>query len=609
MTPSLSRRQLLAAATIAAGAPLLAARPASAGASPPVARPAAYTVPSRLAWWYAARFGMFIHFGSYSYLGRGEWVFNNENWSKADYQSQASARFQPTAFSAATIVGLARSAGMKYLVITAKHHEGFAMWDSSVGGFTDTTGTKRYTLPAYAGYRPDLLAALKAECDRQGIRFGLYYSILDWNHPSQTIRRGDTVFSTMSSPAARAAYIGDMKAHLRELLTRYDPAILWFDGDWCANPATPTPDDWWTEADGRELYDWLLTLKPGLIVNERVKRGLGLGDFECPEEMVPAAPLTRPWETNVTANGAWGYNAGREGSYRSTGTLVRELVTVVSRDGNYLLNIGPAGDGTVTPGSTAMLQGIGGWMSVYGEGVHGTTASPYPFECWWGRFTKKPGKLYVHVFDWPADGRLRVPALQNSVSRIYPLNAPATSLPYSVGGGYIDVTVPAQAPNALVSTLVVEVAGTPAAATSGGVLSGAVYKLISRRSGKALDNGNTTGDGAYALQWTDHGGPQQRWTVTATGSGRYKLVNHLSGKALDNGNTVDEGAPVVQWTDNGGVQQRWTISDAGGGAFKLVCPLSGKALDNGNTTDEGATAIQWTDNGSPQQAWQLVRVG
>ncbi|NRQ32413.1 glycosyl hydrolase [Nonomuraea sp. NN258] len=600
MTPSLTRRQLLAAATITAGGSLLAASPAAA---------ASYPVPSRMAWWYAARFGLFIHFGSYSYLGRGEWVFNNENWSKADYQTQASAPFRPSAFSAASIVGLAKNAGMKYLVITAKHHEGFAMWDSQVAGFTDTTGTKRYTLPAYAGHQPDLLAALKAECDAHGLRFGLYYSILDWNHPSQTIRHADPVFSTMSSPAARAAYIADMKAHLRELLTRYDPAILWFDGDWCANPATPTLDDWWTEADGRDLYDWLLAVKPSLIVNERVKRGLGLGDFECPEEMVPAAPLSRPWETNVTANGAWGYNAGREGSYRSTQTLVRELITVVSRDGNYLLNIGPAGDGSVTPGSTAMLQGIGGWMSVHGESIHGTTAGPYPFEPWWGRFTTKPGKLYVHVFDWPSGGRLRIPALQNSINRISLLNATATALPHSVSGGYINVTVPAQAPNALASTLVVEVTGVPAAAPAAGIVSGGTYKLICRRSGKALDNGNTHDNGTHALQWTDHGGPQQRWVVTATGSGRYELVNHLSGMALDNGDTLDEGAPVMQWSVNGGTQQRWTISEVGDGAYKLISQRSGKALDNGNTGDEGATAIQWTDNGGPQQAWRFVRVG
>ncbi len=141
------------------------------------------------------------------------------------------------------------------------------------------------------------------------IQFGLYYSILDWNHPSQNISTiNGTTYSTMTSMTARTNYITDMKAHLQELITKYDPAILWFDGDWCGNPASPTLTDWWIESDGLNLYNYLLGLKPSLIVNERVKRGFGLGDWDCPEQTVPAAPLSRPWETCETMNGAWGYN-------------------------------------------------------------------------------------------------------------------------------------------------------------------------------------------------------------------------------------------------------------------------------------------------------------
>ena len=182
---------------------------------------------------------MFIHFGSYSYLGDGEWAFYNQKWTKANYQTQVSAKFNPVNFNAASIVGLAKKAGMKYLVITAKHHEGFAMWDSKVASFTDTTGKKLYTLPSYAGFKRDLLAELKAECDRQGVTFALYYSILDWNHPSQTIR--STGYTTMASMTARANYIRDMKAQLQELLTRYDPAVLWFDGT--GTPTCPAHPD------------------------------------------------------------------------------------------------------------------------------------------------------------------------------------------------------------------------------------------------------------------------------------------------------------------------------------------------------------------------------
>lgn len=427
-------------------------------------RAAAYTVASKLDWWYAARFGMFIHFGSYSGLGHGEWAYAVENWSKQDYQQRISAKFDPTGFSAATIVGLAKNAGMKYLVITSKHHEGFAMWDSKVASFTDITGRTPYTLPSYTRYKGDVLGDLKAECDRQGLRFGLYYSILDWNHHSQNIRMTDTTFSSMVSMAARASYINDMKAQLQELLTRYDPAIMWFDGDWCNNHASPTLDDWWVGADGAGLYDWLIGIKPSLIVNERVKRDLGLGDYTSPEQFVPAAPLSRPWETNTTMNGAWGYNASLENAYKTPASLIQEMVRVVSRDGNYLLNIGPKGDGTVTAGSVGILNAFGVWMRTYSDSIYDTTPSPFGTEPPWGFYTKKPGKLYAHVLSWPTDGMLQIPALQNAILRISLMSDPASSLAYTVSGGAVQIRVPATAPDAADTVVVVEVAGTPAPA-------------------------------------------------------------------------------------------------------------------------------------------------
>ncbi|MGR4880350.1 alpha-L-fucosidase [Streptomyces sp. LARHCF249] len=593
----LSRRSLIKAAALAGGA--------AAFGLPQVLWPAtaqAYTVPSKLDWWYQARFGMFIHFGSYSYRGHGEWAFSAENWNKADYQAQVTTPFNPNGFNAATIAELAGNAGMKYLVITAKHHEGYAMWDSNVAGFTDTTGTKQYNLRDYNGFQPDLLAQLKTECEKRGIKFGLYYSILDWSHPSQTINRG-TLFSDMSSQTARTAYINDMKAQLQELLDRYDPALLWFDGDWCGNPAGPTLTDWWTRADGEELYSWLMARRPGLVVNERVKRDLGLGDFACPEQTVPATPLDRPWETCATMNGQWGYTDWAENNYRSVKDIIQEMVTVVSRDGNYLLNIGPKGDGTVTAATTAVLNGLASWMATHADSIHGTSGSPFAAEPSWGRITKKNGKLFAHVFTWPTGGTLQIPAVHNTISRVYLMNDPSVSLAYTVSGGQINVSVPPAAPHANDSVVCVEVSGMPA------VLAGGVYRLVSAQNGKALDNANTTTEGGQVAQWTPNGGSPQQWTVTDLGHGYYTLVCVRSGKALDDNGSTSDGAVMVQRTVSGGRGQQWSVTALGGGAFRLTNRYSGKVLDNGYASGDGIPVIQWSVNGGPAQNWNMTRIG
>jgi alpha-L-fucosidase len=423
---------------------------------------AQYIFPPKMNWWYEARFGMFIHFGSYSYLGRGEWAFSVESWTKTNYQTQVSAHFNPVNFNAGEIARLAKNAGMKYLVITAKHHEGFCMWPTEVQSFKDVTGTKMYDLHGFTEFTTrDVLQELKDSCDAQGIKFCLYYSIIDWNHSSQT----GGGFTSMVSMEARAAYIEDMKTQLNELVTRYHPAILWFDGDWDLNLTPVTLTDWWNAADGRDLYNYVVSLDSTILVNERVKRGAGLGDYECPEQTVPGAPLGRPWETCQTMNNAWGYNAGSENTYKTSKTMIQELVKVVSRDGNYLLNIGPRGDGSVTNGSKTILNGFGSWMSIYSESIYGTTRSPYSVEPKWGFYTKKTGKLYVHVFTWPANRLLKVPSLTNTINKIYLLNDTTSSLSYYDSTGYIRITVPVNAPDSINSVVVIDVSGVPVAST------------------------------------------------------------------------------------------------------------------------------------------------
>ncbi len=421
---------------------------------------AQYTVPQKLNWWYEARFGMFIHLGSYSWLGHGEWAFSKEKWKKADYQQKVSSPFNPEKFDANEIVRLAKGAGMKYIVITAKHHEGFGMWNTKVQSFKDVSGMKMYSLPEYTVFKKrDILMELKNACEANGIKFCLYYSILDWEHSSQEINRmKGEVFSTMKSDEARTAYIRDMKAQLRELIDRYHPAVLWFDGDWTNKADHHTPERWWTKADGIDLYNYLVALDPNLIVNERVCRNFGLGDFECPEKEVPKAPRSRQWETCQTMNRSWGYNE-KDHAYKSTKTLIQELVKVVSRDGNYLLNIGPKGDGTIPTQSSETLQKIGVWMSVYGESIYGTTRSPFAKEPKWGFYTRKEGNLFAHVFTWPKNGLLSVPALSNSIGKIYLMNDPQKALDYVIENRQIRISLPKNAPDLINSVVVIEVEG------------------------------------------------------------------------------------------------------------------------------------------------------
>ncbi|MGW2567819.1 alpha-L-fucosidase [Streptomyces sp. NPDC001537] len=635
---SISRRSLMKAAALAGGAAALGL--------PQVLWPStaeAYTVPSKMDWWYQARFGMFIHFGSYSYLGHGEWAMDQERWSKANYQTQVSQKFNPSRFNAAAVAELAKNAGMKYLVITAKHHEGFAMWDSDVASFTDTTGTELYNLHDYSGFQTDLLGDLKRECESRGIKFCLYYSILDWNHPSQ-VDRHQGGFTTMSSQAARTAYIADMKAQLQELLDRYDPALLWFDGDWSGEPSSPTLTDWWLKSDGVDLYNWLIARKPGLIVNERVKRDLGLGDYTVAEFGIPAQPMDRQWEKCATMNGSWGYNAGYETRYRPLKDLVRELVTVVSRDGNYLLNIGPTGEGLVTTGTESVLNGLASWMSTYSDSIHGTSGSPFATEPAWGKVTKKNGKLFAHVFTWPTNGRLQIPALDNTIRRVYLLDNPSVSLPYTVSGGTINVTVPATAPDANDSVVCVEVQSMPIR------VSAAVFQNVNYQGSSAvLPLGSYTSDQLSAAglgpavassvlvpdgyQVTGYSGDNftgTAWTFTAntpdlvaTGNNdmirslkvtfrpdRYfRLTNVTSGLALDSGGNVASGSNLKQWQPINNSNLQWQAIELGNGYYRLVNRTNGMVADGWGSTTNGDPARQRAWDGSDTQQWRITHRG
>ncbi len=420
---------------------------------------------ARMAWWRDARFGMFVHWGLYAvpageYKGHrskeiGEWIMSWANIPRAEYE-QLAPQFNPVKFDAAEWIRIAKTAGMKYLVITSKHHDGFAMYDSKVSDYDIVDATP---------YKKDPMRALADEAKRQGIRFAFYYSIMDWHHPSQYVdnpKKHPTAGhgQTKIREGRKQEYVDYMKAQLRELVTNYDPAVLWFDGEWV---------DWWTEEDGQDLYKYVRGLKPDILINNRVGKGRkgmeGLsktdrvyaGDFGTPEQQIPASGLPGvDWESCMTMNDTWGFKHYDE-NWKSSERLIRNLVDIVSKGGNYLLNVGPTADGRIPQPSVERLAAMGEWVKVHGEAIYGTQASPFPTQLPWGRATRKGKRLYLHVFEWPADGVLTIPSY-GSMPRTARLlgSASKVSLEPTATASGLTLKVPAQAPNAIASVIVLE---------------------------------------------------------------------------------------------------------------------------------------------------------
>jgi alpha-L-fucosidase len=420
----------------------------------------------RMKWWRDARFGMFIHWGLYAvpageYNGKrseriGEWIMEWANIPRAEYEKFAK-QFNPVKFDAKEWVRIAKDAGMKYIVITSKHHDGFALYGSEVSNYDIVDATP---------YRKDPIKALAAEAKKQGLKFCFYYSIVDWHHPSAYVDasgKDPTAGNrtTKLKPGGKDEYLKYMKAQLRELITIYDPAVLWFDGEW---------QEWWTESDGKELYKYVRSLKPDIIINNRVGRGRqgmqGMsktdqeyaGDFGTPEQQIPANGLPGvDWESCMTMNTTWGFKF-YDDKWKSSEQLIRNLIDIASKGGNYLLNVGPTAEGLIPPQSVERLAEMGNWMRKNGTSVYGTTASPFATQLSFGRATSKPGRVYLHVFDWPSDGKLAVPGFGKDVKKAYLLAAPKQQIKFISGADGISIELPAKAPDPIATVVVLETA-------------------------------------------------------------------------------------------------------------------------------------------------------
>ena len=390
--------------------------------------------PERMQWFTDARFGMFLHWGVYSAAG-GEWkgATNHAEWLQftakipiAEY-AEFAAGFNPVKFNADDWARMAKDAGMRYIVITAKHHDGFAMYDSKADPYSVVAATR---------YKHDPLQDLAAACRKYGLKFCVYYSLgRDWHDPDVPTRdgwRSNLVdFPDESKKDFTKYYERKVKPQVRELLTDYGPiGIMWFD----------TPEKI-GKAQSEELVRMIHELQPQCIVNQRV--GNKLGDYGTPEQKIPGEIGAAPWETCMTMNRHWGYNS-HDHDWKSPEVLVRNLIDIVSKGGNYLLNIGPTGEGLFPPEAVARLSAIGAWMKVNGEAIYASGATPFGAELkgreW--RATTKPGRLYVHVFEWPA-GRLQLPAMKGRIAKAYLLegNKPVMFEQSTEG---VSVTLPKQ---------------------------------------------------------------------------------------------------------------------------------------------------------------------
>ncbi len=412
-------------------------------------------IDARMKWWRDARFGMFIHWGLYS-IPAGEWNSKPVSGLSSYIQKKApipeseyaklQAKFNPTKYDARQWASLASRAGAKYVVITSKHHEGFGLFDSKVTDY-DVMGTP---------HGRDLLKPLADACRHEGLEICWYYSTLDWHHHEAMGR---------DFPSYRKF----MRAQLEELLTNYGRiGVLWFDGDWILE---------WKEQYGRDLEAFLHRIQPDLITNDRIGRGRQItreekrknvddtrefaGDFGTPEQEIPATGMPGfDWETCQTINGTWGFKK-HDHNWKSTPTLIRQLVDTASKGGNFLLNVGPTAEGLIPPEIVERLEAIGHWMDVNGESIYGTTANPFE-NLAWGRATKKPGKLYLHVFDWPTDVKLRVPGLTNKITKAYLLaDKSRKALAVERGDGEVVISVPKKALDTVATVVVLDIVGEP----------------------------------------------------------------------------------------------------------------------------------------------------
>jgi len=390
----------------------------------------------RMKWWTDARFGMFIHWGPVSLKG------TEIGWSRGrevpiPVYDNLYKEFNPVGFDAKEYVALAKEAGMKYVTLTAKHHDGFSMFATKLSDYKITN----------TPFQRDIARELADECRRQGLKFCAYYSIIDWYHPDYLPRGAGDKRSAKDADFER--YYAFMKGQLRELVENYHPAVLWFDGEW---------EDHWTVERGRDIYAMLRRLDPKVIINNRLgkKRAFGrggmtppestVGDFGTPEQETGRFYGDRNtyWESNMTICQQWAWKPNDR--MKGLKECIDLLVTNAGYDGNFMLNVGPMPDGRIEPRQVERLRELGRWMKQCGESIYGTRGGPFK-PAPWGVSTCKDSTIYVHVLRWPKDGRIVLPVIGKKILGSHLLAGRTVEVKQS--GQVLTITVPHESPQNL----------------------------------------------------------------------------------------------------------------------------------------------------------------
>lgn len=505
------------------------------------------TIPDsvRMEWWTDAKFGMFIHWGIYSvpagfYKGEAqtnsaEWIMNKGKIPIAEYEKFAD-EFNPEDFDPKIFVGLAKEAGMKYMVITSKHHDGFSMFNSK---------SNPYNVVQATPFKRDILKELAEECQEQGIKFGFYYSqAQDWHHPGGMGNSWDTTLVRVSSDQ----YLNEKAIpEVEQLLTEYgEIAIFWWD----------TPRKMAKEVVDK-LYHVTTDLQPKIITNDRLGEDYP-GDHNTYERRIPRiAPKEKYWEVCMPMSGSWGYRSDDK-NFKSKTTLIRNLVDIASKGGNYLLNVSPTANGTLMPEAVERLKTMGEWMNKNSESIYGTQASPCT-EPDWGRVTWKikgdMPTLYLNVFDWKEDGTITV-RLKNQVKACFSLANPNLVFKTKTTDEGITIQLSGQAPDAYSSVIVLELSDMPNAfpqSTLQQDAEGVIHLPAHRAQFRNLD-----GPGAeynlerdYIGSW-DHDKASVYWTLEVDQPGKFIISAGFGSKEQAFLNyTIGDKSEEVKISPNG----------------------------------------------------------